>query len=210
MNFGDKVKELRQLHGLSQAQVAYKIGIERSTVAHWESGKSAPNYETVRNLAEMFNVTVDYLIGKTTVPDGEVVSKFTIMKNSVSVYGHIPAGTPFEAIEDIIEEVSIPDWLAKKKDLFGLKVVGDSMNKVLPDGCIAVLQKVDSLENGDIGAIMVNGYDATIKKFFRLTDSIVLEPLSFNSDHKPIIIENGTELVKPIGKLLWFCSSRDF
>jgi len=146
------------------------------------------------------------LIGTTTVPDGIVINKVKVMTSKIHVYGRIPAGTPFEAIQDLLEDVEIPSWLAEKKDLFGLKVVGDSMNKVLPDGAIAVLQKTEHLNNGEIGAILVNGFDATLKKFYRLTDSIVLEPLSYNPENKPIIFTEDSQEVRPIGKLLWYCA----
>lgn len=207
MDFGDRLKELRTLHKISQGQLAYKLEVTPGTVAHWEAGRRRPNYEMINKIAAAFDVTVDYLIGKTTVPDGEVITNLQSMNKSITVYGRIPAGVPFEAIEDICESVEIPSWLEKKKDLFGLLVVGDSMSKVLPDGAIAVLQKCDTLNNGEIGAIMVNGYDATIKRFYRLKTSIVLEPDSYNADHKPIVIEEGTENVRIIGKVLWYCAS---
>lgn len=211
MSFGERIKEMRQLHQLSQAQVAYKLGIERSTVAHWEAGTSTPNYETLNTLANMFDVTSDYLIGKTTVPYGEVISRVDIMKHKVNVYGRIPAGVPFEAIEEILEEIEIPERLAKKKkDLFGLKIVGTSMNKIIPDGAIGVFEKTPELSNGDIGAILVNGYDATVKKFYKLTDSTLLEPLSYDPGYEPMIIKDGSEEVHIIGKLIWYCAPLDF
>lgn len=207
--FGKRLKDLRLKAGLTQGQVILKlqntfnIDITQASLSKYESGTHEPNLKTLKVLAEIYNVDPTELLFL------EEKNPMT-MTFTVPVFGHIPAGTPFEAIQDILDEVSIPEWLSKKKDLFGLKVVGDSMNRVLPDGCIAVLQKTNVLNNGDIGAILVNGYDATIKKFFKLTDSIVLEPLSFNPDHKPIIIENGQETVVPIGKLLWYCAPRDF
>lgn len=207
MEFGNKLRELRTINKISQGQLAYKLDVTPGTVAHWETGRRRPNFEMVNKLSEIFGVTVDYLIGKTTVPDGEVITNLQSMKKSITVYGRIPAGVPFEAIEDICESVEIPSWLEKKKDLFGLLVVGDSMSKVLPDGAIAVLQKCDILNNGEIGAIMVNGYDATIKRFYKLKTSIVLEPDSYNPEHKPIIIEEGTESVRVIGKVIWYCAS---
>lgn len=206
MQFGDKLKELRTVYGMSQGQLAYKLGVTPGTIAHWESGRRSPNYEMINNLSEIFNVTADYLIGKTTVPDGKVITSFAAMKTSVTVYGRIPAGVPFEAIEDICDEIQVPSWLEKKKDLFGLLIVGDSMSKVLPDGAVAVLQKCDTLNNGEIGAIMVNGYDATIKRFYKLKSGVVLEPDSYNTEHKPIVIEEGAESVRIIGKVLWFCA----
>jgi repressor LexA len=79
------------------------------------------------------------------------------------------------------------------------------MDKVIPDGYIALLQKTDVLENGEIGAVLINGFDATLKKFFRLTDFMVLEPLSHNPQHQPTTIGRDGPEIKVLGKLLWAC-----
>lgn len=210
-NLGDKLRELRETFDFTQGQVAYKLGISVGTLSHWELGRRKPSYDDIAKLAEFFNVTSDYLLGMTTVPDGEVYSRAEIMKHKVTVYGRIPAGVPFEAIEEILEEIEIPDRLAKKKkDLFGLKIVGTSMNKIIPDGAIGVFEKTPELSNGDIGAILVNGYDATVKKFYKLTDSTLLEPLSYDPGYEPMIIKDGSEEVHIIGKLIWYCAPLDF
>jgi repressor LexA len=210
MAFKENLRKAREMAGVSQAKLAGMLSITQSAVTHWENGSRQPDIETINKLADIFGVSIDFLIGTTTVPDGVVVPKVTVMQSKIHVYGRIPAGVPFEAIQDILEDVEVPSWLAEKKGLFGLKVVGDSMNKVIPDGAIAVLQKTHHLENGDIGAVMVNGYDATLKKFFRLTDSVVLEPLSFNPEHEPIVIKDGTTEVQTIGKLVWFCAAQEW
>ena len=127
------------------------------------------------------------------------------MSNTTNVIGVVPAGTPIEAIEDIIGEIEYPSRFANK-EVFALQIKGDSMNKILPDGCIGLFEKTSTLENGEIGAIMVNGDDATVKKFYRLTDSYVLEPVSFNPEQHPLIIKDGTDPVSVIGKLIWYCS----
>lgn len=204
---GEKIKNLREISEMTQGQLAIKTGKTRSLISLWEQGKRNPNYDDISIMAKAFGVTSDYLLGITSVPNGEVITEMQIMKKSVTVYGRIPAGIPFEAIQEVYDNVEIPSWLEKKKDLFGLIIVGDSMSKVMPDGAIAILQKCDSLNNGEIGAIMVNGYDATIKRFYKLKSSVVLEPDSYNPEHKPIIIEEGTESVKIIGKVLWYCAS---
>ena len=90
-------------------------------------------------------------------------------------------------------------------------VVGDSMNKVIPDGYIAVLQKTHTLEDGSIGAILVNGFDATLKRYYRIKDGVVLEPLSYNPEHQAMIIkENDQENISVIGKLVWSCAAKSF
>lgn len=208
--FGLRLKELREANNLTQGQLAYKLGVTPGTVAHWETGRRSPNYEVVGKIALIFDVTMDYLLGLTTVENGEVITKLNIMTQKIKVYGKIPAGTPFEAIEDMLEDVYVPDNIARKKDLFGLKIIGDSMSKIIPDGAIGVFEKTNHLENGEVGAIMVNGYDATVKKFYKLTDSVVLEPVSYNDEHRPLIVRDGEETVAIIGKLVWYCSSYNF
>lgn len=212
MTIGNKIKDLRKLYNLTQGQLAYKLGITAGAIAHWESGNRKPSLDQISLLSEVFNVTSDFLIGLTSVPDGEVhtVTDIKVMNKSVPVYGRIPAGVPFEAIEDIITEVEIPSWLSHKRDLFGLKVIGDSMSKICPDGFVCVLQKTDSLNNGEIGAILVNGFDASLKKFYKLTDSVVLEPLSYNPEHKPMVIDPQKDEVVIIGRMLWCCADRSF
>lgn len=210
MQFHDKFRQLRKTFGYSQQQLAIKLSTDRTLISHWESGNRKPNSEMIAKISNVFGVSTDYLLGLTTVPDGEVITRLNVMTQKVKVYGKIPAGIPFEAIEDMLDDVYVPDKIARKKDLFGLKIVGDSMSKIIPDGAIGVFEKTNHLENGEVGAIMVNGYDATVKKFYKLTDSVVLEPVSYNDEHRPLIIRDGEETVAIIGKLVWFCPSNDF
>lgn len=208
-SFAERLRSYRKAANLSQGQVIiklqtdYNIDIVQASLSKYESGTHEPNLRTVKALAEIYGVDPQELLFPSE-------SELPVMQHTITVYGRIPAGVPFEAIQDLLEDVEIPSWLAEKKGLFGLKVVGDSMNKVIPDGAIAVLQKTPHLENGDIGAVMVNGYDATLKKFFRLTDSVVLEPLSFNPDHEPMVIKDGTMEIQTIGKLVWFCAAQEW
>lgn len=208
MSLSKKLKDLRDINGISQSDLADQIHVHRSTVAHWELGTRKPDYEMIKALSEIFNVSTDFLIGATDVPDGQVLNTNSVkfMSHTVPVYGRIPAGTPFEAIEERLDNIEVPSRYKKKKGLFGLKIVGDSMNRIIPDGAIAIFQSTCELNQGEIGAIMVNGDDATVKHFYKLRDACVLEPDSYNDDHKPIVIDkkDGPE-VKIIGKFIWYC-----
>ena len=208
--FVERLKIALEVRNIKPSELAAKTGFSHSLISQYLNGKFDAKNDKISAIADVLNVNESWLAGfsETMSPSVDAfTSEIREMTNKVPVYGRIPAGTPFEAIHDILDEVFVPDWLARKKDLFGLVVVGDSMNRVVPDGAIAVLQKMDSLENGEIGAILVNGFDATLKKFFMLTDSIVLEPLSYNPDHKPVVISPGGYDVRVIGKLLWFCAA---
>ncbi|WP_277048504.1 XRE family transcriptional regulator [Solobacterium moorei] len=198
--FSDVFKKLRIKNKYTQEDIANKFDMTKTGISYWENGKSEPSLEVIEKLAELFNVSIDYLLGNSNTEND-----YGIMHNRTNVIGVVPAGVPLEAIEDIIGEIEYPSRF-EDKEVFALQIKGDSMNKVLPDGSIGLFEKTDVLENGQIGAILVNGYDATVKKFYRLTDSYVLEPLSFNPDYQPIVIKDGTDPVSIVGKLLWYCS----
>lgn len=208
-NFGDRLRELRKASGLTQRQLASITKLGESSISMYESEKREPDFEVLELLADFFNVDTNYILGRTesTTFIPSTIRLGTINRR-VPVYGRIAAGVPFEALEDIIGEIEVPSEFATREDLFGLLVVGDSMSKIIPDGYFALLQKTDTLENGAIGAIRVNGHDATLKKFFTLTDYVVLEPLSYNPDHKPMIIGKEGPDIHVIGKLLWSCAAK--
>lgn len=64
---GNRLKSLRDDKGLTQADVAKVLGVSRTTYTQYETGKSEPDLATVNRLAEFFNVSVDWLLGRTTV-----------------------------------------------------------------------------------------------------------------------------------------------
>ena len=197
-NTGEMIKYYRKKLGLTQEELGNYVGVQKSAIAKYENGRIENlKRSTIEKLSELFGILPSELLG--------ISATNNVMSNTTNVIGVIPAGTPLEAIEDIIGEIEYPSRFANK-EVFALQIKGDSMNKVLPDGCIGLFEKTSTLENGEIGAIMVNGDDATVKKFYRLTDSYVLEPVSFNPEHHPLIIKDGTVPVHAIGRLIWYCS----
>lgn len=63
--FRTRVRELRELSGFSSQQsFADAFGVAQSTVGNWEAGKREPNYETTMKLADFFQVSIDYLLGR--------------------------------------------------------------------------------------------------------------------------------------------------
>jgi len=197
-NTGEMIKYYRKKLGLTQEELGNYVGVQKSAIAKYENGRIENlKRTTIEKLSELFGILPSELLG--------ISATNNVMSNTTNVIGVVPAGTPLEAIEDIIGEIEYPSRFANK-EVFALQIKGDSMNKVLPDGCIGLFEKTSTLENGEIGAIMVNGDDATVKKFYRLTDSYVLEPLSFNPEQHPLIIKDGTDPVSVIGKLIWYCS----
>ena len=61
------MKSLRKEANLSQQRLADKLGVSRSTIAMWESGASQPDHSSIRQMALLFHVSADYLLGLTDV-----------------------------------------------------------------------------------------------------------------------------------------------
>lgn len=61
--FATRIKELRLKNNLTQKDIAEKIGLTPTGISYWESGNAVPNYDTLKKLADLFNVSIDYLTG---------------------------------------------------------------------------------------------------------------------------------------------------
>lgn len=66
--FSNRLKELRESKGLSQKDLAQAFGLSQSTVGNWESGSREPNFKTIKELADFFDVSTDFLLGIANEP----------------------------------------------------------------------------------------------------------------------------------------------
>ena len=96
----------------------------------------------------------------------------------VYIYGSISAGTPLEAIQNSEGHLNVPiDMIKNNNQHYALKVSGESMiNAGILDGDIAILEKTNDVINGDIVVALIDGQEATLKRFRKKTNSIALEP----------------------------------
>ena len=63
MEFKERLKELRIERNLSQLEIANILNMSKMAISHWEKGRSEPCIEQLKILANLFNVTIDYLVG---------------------------------------------------------------------------------------------------------------------------------------------------
>ena len=120
------------------------------------------------------------------------------------VYGRISAGIPNWAEECIEGRLPIDPELMNilnPEKCFFLRVNGESMNKEISNGSFALIRKQDMVENGEIAVVLVNGDEATLKKFSKQDDVVVLEPMS-NDPSFTIQIYNKDTEIKVIGKYI--------
>ena len=120
------------------------------------------------------------------------------------VYGRIAAGEPNWAEECMEGKMPIDPELMNiinPEECFFLKVNGESMNKVIKNGAFALIRKTDWVENGEIAVVLVNGFDATLKKFTKQGDLVILEPMSTDPSFQTQVYNKDTE-IKIIGKYI--------
>ena len=152
-----RLKEARKAKGLTQVEVSKIIGISQNGYSDWETGKNRVDAVSLNKLADLYGVSVDYLLGGSETPTNAALR--------IPVLGSVPAGIPLEAIEDIIDWEEIPQSLASGgKEYFALQVEGDSMYPDYLPGDIVIVQKTPVCASGDDCVVYVNGYDATLKQ----------------------------------------------
>ncbi|EKC6403070.1 helix-turn-helix domain-containing protein [Staphylococcus pseudintermedius] len=199
--FSKNLKYLRKKYDMEQIDLAKKLGRKSaSSISEWEKGKYTPKMKTLSELARLFNVSINDLMEKDLSNTKPQID--TLPVTAIPVVAKISAGLPIYIEENIIEYTYIPSQMTKGgKELFGLKVSGDSMDKEFREGDVVVVEKDSVVENGQIGVVNVNGYNATVKRIRYNEDKIILLPESNNSDHLPQVYTNDDE-IKVVGKVV--------
>lgn len=175
----NNLKKLRNQKGWSQIEMAKRLCVSQGTYSLWENDKVKIDNESLQKLADFFGVTVDYLLGR------EDRSGLKSKRGKwIPVYGEIAAGIPIEAIEDIIDYEEIPEEMAAQGEYIALRIKGDSMEPKISDGDVVIIRRQESVENGQIAAVMVNGDSATLKRIKQEDNGLWL--ISSNQAYPPI------------------------
>lgn len=199
--FQKRLQEAIKSSGLTQSEVSKRSGISRGSITDYLKGRYEAKQDKVYDLAKVLGVRSDWLMGF-NVPKVERNSTTTIDVTTVPVLSKVSAGMPIYAEENIVDYIYLPDHEVKPgKEVFGLVVDGDSMNREFKQDDIVIIEKDAIVENGEIGVVMINGYNATLKQVKYAGDSIILMPMSDNPEHDPQIYNNQDE-VTIIGKVI--------
>lgn len=166
---GDRLRALRERSGKTQRELAALLCINRVSYTQYENNKRTPPPDTLRKLAIIFNVSVDYLLGND-------VMKTSAAKKGVKipVLGRVVAGVPIEAIQEILDYEEITPELAATGDFFALKIHGHSMEPRMLEGDVVIVRRQDDVDSGDVAIVLVNGDEATVKRVKKQKDGITL------------------------------------
>ncbi len=200
MKVGEKIKKLRKENGLTQAELAKKLGVAPTAVSAWEGNHNRPLMDKIAILADMFNVPVTHFFEQEGEAVKEPSTTYEYLSKIVNlpIVGTVSCGNGVLAYEDIEGYEAIPEDWVKGTEHFLLRAKGDSMiNARIEDGDLLLIRKQETFENGEIMAVVIDE-EAVLKRIYKLDDSIMLQ--SENVKYEPKIISNQSD-IRIIGKL---------
>ncbi len=190
MALKDRLRQLRKQAGYSQEELAKRFGYKSfTTIQKWEDGTSTPPVTVLQQLAALYHVTFQQLIG-----EGDVMVP-------VAVLGVVRGGAPIDAYEQEID--SYPTAVDAPGEYFYLRVVGDSMiNARIFEGDDVFVRRQAMVSQGDIAVIMIED-EATLKRVYFKDNLLILQP---ENDKYPPMMFTPEEIeerrIMIIGKVL--------
>lgn len=105
MDLGERLKLCREKKGLSQKEAAEKIGVKNNTLSNYESGERRPDYEILVRLADLYDVSLDYLL----------TGKVRKEKSNKNLFFFDMDGLTEQEIEEIKKHIEFIKWKAKQE-----------------------------------------------------------------------------------------------
>lgn len=204
-NFAKRLEKALEFRNVKQSELVERTQISKSAISQYLSGAFEPKQKNIYKISKALDINPAWLMGKDVKMENSSPTppkEFQVNFKSIPLLGQIAAGLPLLAEENIEDYFNIDSRL--KAD-FALKIQGDSMiGAGIFQGDIVFIRKQDCLENGEIGAILIED-SATLKKFYKENDTIILQ--AENDMYKPMIFTNGN--IKILGKLVAVLNIRE-
>lgn len=139
----NKIKEARKAAGLSQKYVALALGVAGPSVSNWESGKTQPTPENLKALANLFNVSVDYLLGmEETAPKSAADSAQVFQQQPPRQLYYAPdVSGSMQAMPDVHVTVTDPDGVTRQLMHESLHYTGRHPRQATQQEKLAVLER---------------------------------------------------------------------
>ena len=211
----ENIKRLRKKSGLSQVEFGAIADVSSMAVSQWENARAVPRMGATQALADHFKIKKSEIIDEAeekyfaSLPDGAIIPIASELAY-LPLIGGVHA-TDFDDETEAGEMIELPASVKMRHpNAFFLCVEGDCMDKVYPEGCYVLVDKDRQPQNGSIACFEDENYKAVMRKYLKGSDTLVLSPDSFNTDHKDIVIQADTEkVIKIIGTVVWFQASKE-
>ena len=189
MKFGERILKLRTEKGMTQDELAQKLGYKsRSSIAKIENGARDVPRSQIVELAKALGTTPSVLMGWEDDKPADALTVLPTEKiHMIPVFGSVAAGFGAYASSDILEY--IPLYIENDCDVENticITVKGQSMYPKIEEGDRIVVRRQDSVDNGRIAVVMI-GDEAVVKRVECEKNRLTL--ISINPEYPPRVIE---------------------
>lgn len=204
MDLGKKIRAHRDELGLTQAELADKLGLTYSSVSQWESGRATPRTPILRQLAELFDTTVADLMGEDTAE-----AAISGTSRMVPLLGFAHMGEPCDE-GSLADEVEVPASIADAHPRgFMVHAQGGCMDNRFPHDALLLVDPDMEPVNGQPVLAETSDYGAVVRNYTRGRSTVMLTADSHSGEYDDILAGPGDEPVVCKGRVVWYMGERD-
>lgn len=201
MDFGDRVRQLRDMAGMTQAELAQKMDVSRPAIGSWESGKARPRLNKLKQLADLFGVTVSDLMGEMPI-EGAPTGLVPLL--GTTHMGKAEDDTYPEAYVRVPQEV-----IDRHPGCFAVHAEGGCMDKRYPHDCVVVLDPEMEPRVGDAVLARFQDGRSVLRSYMPGSTMLMLSPDSWSGEWDDIVVRADDEPVELGGVAVWYMAERD-
>lgn len=204
MDLGKKIRAHRDELGLTQAELADKLGLTYSSVSQWESGRATPRTPILRQLADLFDTTVADLMGEDATE-----TAISGTSRMVPLLGFAHMGEPCDE-GSLADEVEVPASIADAHPRgFMVHAQGGCMDNRFPHDALLLVDPDMEPVNGQPVLAETADYGAVVRNYTRGRSTVMLTADSHSGEYDDILAGPGDEPVVCKGRVVWYMGERD-
>lgn len=191
------IKNYMKIMDVNAKEMSNAIKVPYTTVLSWINAEYYPRIDKIEKMSDFFGCLKSDLIEDKTPDIAESKGKL------IPVLGTVAAGVPILATENILDYEEISEEMAKTGEFFALQIKGNSMEPKISEGDVVIVRQQEDVESGQVAIVLVNGDDATCKKFVKHDNGISL--VSLNPSYSPMFFtleEIGEKPIRIIGRVV--------
>lgn len=204
MDLGKKIRAHRDELGLTQAELADKLGLTYSSVSQWESGRATPRTPILRQLADLFDTTVADLMGEDATE-----TAISGTSRMVPLLGFAHMGEPCDE-GNLADEVEVPASIADAHPRgFMVHAQGGCMDNRFPHDALLLVDPDMEPVNGQPVLAETADYGAVVRNYTRGRSTVMLTADSHSGEYDDILAGPGDAPVVCKGRVVWYMGERD-
>lgn len=204
MDLGKKIRAHRDELGLTQAELADKLGLTYSSVSQWESGRATPRTPILRQLADLFDTTVADLMGEDATE-----AAISGTSRMVPLLGFAHMGEPCDE-GSLADEVEVPASIADAHPRgFMVHAQGGCMDNRFPHDALLLVDPDMEPVNGQPVLAETSDYGAVVRNYTRGRSTVMLTADSHSGEYDDILAGPDDAPVVCKGRVVWYMGERD-